>query len=200
MHKHIYELVNAGLEHFIIIIYNKIQFHTFSLTHFWHTSGKMLILEQNFELIKLWQLCLAPTHLLYMSQFFKKKKLGFEPKPTHLFGQCHEICSFFFWRLPLENIVIQNLSAWASIVRLIHVLVKWFYLNTYIERLHHLISSMPIAHCIAQPPIYCNIHHKQRCQPISEKVREDNSKLSVHSCLITMKYRQTLMLSAYCQL
>ena len=33
-----------------------------------------------------------------------------------------------------------------------------------------------------------------------EKVREDNSKLSVHSCLITMKYRQTLMLSAYCQL
>ena len=95
MHKHIYELVNAGLEHFIIIICNKIQVHTFSLTHFWHTSGKMLILEQNFELIKLWQLCLAPTHLLYMSQFFKKKKLGFEPKPTHLFGQCHEICSFF---------------------------------------------------------------------------------------------------------
>ena len=53
MHKHIYELVNTGLEHFIIIIQNKIQFHTFSLTHFWHTSGKMLILEQNFELIKL---------------------------------------------------------------------------------------------------------------------------------------------------
>ena len=53
MHKHIYELVNAGLEHFIILIQNKIQFHTFSLTHFWHTSGKMLILEQNFELIKL---------------------------------------------------------------------------------------------------------------------------------------------------
>ena len=103
MNKHIYELVYAGLEHFIIIIYNKIQFHTFSLTHFWHTSGKMQILEQNFELIKLWQLCLAPTHLLYMSQFFKKKKLGFEPKPTHLFGQCHEICSLFFLTASLRS-------------------------------------------------------------------------------------------------
>ena len=106
MHKHIYELVNAGLEHFIIIIYNKIQFHTFSLTHFWHTSGKILILEQNFELIKLWQLCLAPTHLLYMSQFFKKKKLGFEPKPTHLFGQCHEICSFFSDGFPNTFLIV----------------------------------------------------------------------------------------------
>ena len=116
MHKHIYELVNAGLEHFIIIIYNKIQFHTFSLTHFWHTSGKMLILEQNFELIKLWQLCLAPTHLLYMSQFFKKKKLGFEPKPTHLFGQCHEICSLFF----LTASLTKNMWA-ASSAKSLHI-------------------------------------------------------------------------------
>ena len=37
-------------------------------------------------------------------QFFKKKKLGFEPKPTHLFGQCHEICSFFSDGFPKRNL------------------------------------------------------------------------------------------------
>ena len=94
--KHIYEFVNAGLEHCYIIIHKKIKFPTFSLTPLPHTSGKMLILKGKFEFIKLWQLSLAPTHLLYMSQFLKKKKLGFETKPTHLFGQCLDFCSFFF--------------------------------------------------------------------------------------------------------
>ena len=105
------KLLMQVLMHCIIILQNKIQFLTFSLTPFPHRNGNMLILKRNYEMIKLWLLCLAPTLLLYLSQFLKKKKLGFEPKPTHLFGQCLEICNYFFLMASLMNIFSPFFSA-----------------------------------------------------------------------------------------
>ena len=49
------------------------------------------------EYMKLWHLCLTPTHLWYMSQFLLQKKLCFETGTHPPFGPMSQNTQFFFF-------------------------------------------------------------------------------------------------------
>ena len=53
--------------------------------------------------MKLWHLCLTPTHLWYMSQFLLQKKLCFETGTHPPFGPMSQNTQFFFLKASLRE-------------------------------------------------------------------------------------------------
>ena len=53
--------------------------------------------RKGYEYMKLWHLCLTPTHLWYMSQFLLQKKLCFETGTHPPFGPMSQNTQFFFF-------------------------------------------------------------------------------------------------------
>ena len=59
--------------------------------------------RKGYEYMKLWHLCLTPTHLWYMSQFLLQKKLCFETGTHPPFGPMSQNTQFFFLKASLSD-------------------------------------------------------------------------------------------------
>ena len=62
--------------------------------------------------MKLWHLCLTPTHLWYMSQFLLQKKLCFETGTHPPFGQMSQNTQFFFLKASLMKLLLLFFLHW----------------------------------------------------------------------------------------
>ena len=93
MHIHILSLLKV-----IVILYSIRQTQINQNLHIgkWKYAKK----TKGNEYMKLWHLCLTPTHLLYMSQFLLQKKLCFETGTHPPFGPMSQNTQFFFEGFP----------------------------------------------------------------------------------------------------